>query len=58
MILIIFMVWISGYFMKFRFEMDNPSDDLVSTTQIDGFNAQGGYNIALAVSPTDKTILL
>jgi len=48
----------TGRFMKFRFAMDNTANDLVSTTQIQGFNAQGGYNVVLAVSPNNKNNII
>lgn len=44
----------SGEFKKFRFNMDNTSADLVSTVTISDYNAQGGYNVCLAISPTNK----
>ena len=48
----------NGNFMKFRFEMDYTNNDKVKNTEIDDFNSQGGYNIALAVSPTDKNNII
>ncbi len=47
-----------GNFMKFRFNMNNTENDMVSSTTIDEFNSQGGYNIAIAVSPTDKNNII
>lgn len=48
----------NGTFMKFRFNMNNTSSDLVRSTNISGFNSQGGYNVALAVSPTNKNNII
>jgi len=47
-----------GNFMKYRYNMDNTDNDLISTTQISGFNSQGGYNIAIAISPTNKNNII
>ena len=41
-------------FRKYRYALDNTAADLVSTTQLTGFNSQGGYNQVITVSPTDK----
>ena len=41
-------------FRKYRFAIDNTNNDLVNEVLIAGFNAQGGYNICIAVSPTNK----
>ena len=40
-------------FRKFRFALDNTAADQVSTTQLTGFDSQGGYNQVLTVSPTN-----
>lgn len=47
-----------GLFRKYRFAFDNTAADLISTTTVSGFNSQGGYNICLAVSPTDKNNII
>lgn len=43
-----------GNFKKFRFANDDTSADEVSSLSVSGFNSQGGYNICVAVSPTNK----
>ena len=48
----------NGNFYKFRFNMDGSSNDLVANSSINGFNSQGGYNIAIAVSPTNKNNII
>lgn len=45
-------------FRKYRFAMDYTAADLVSATAITGFNSQGGYNICIAVSPTNKNNII
>lgn len=41
-------------FRKYRFENDNTEADKIIETTISGFNSQGGYNMCIAVSPTNK----
>jgi len=43
-----------GKFNKYRFAFDNSAADLISTTTIADYNSQGGYNLCIAVSPTNK----
>jgi len=38
--------------------MDNTANDLVSTTTIADFNSQGGYNLCLALSPTNASNII
>jgi photosystem II stability/assembly factor-like uncharacterized protein len=47
-----------GNFYKFRYDMDGSSNDLVASSTVNGFNSQGGYNIAIAVSPTNKNNII
>lgn len=48
----------NGIFYKFRFANDNTGADKLSELTISGFNSQGGYNLCLAVSPTNKSNIL
>ena len=48
----------SGNFMKFRYNMNNTASDMVSSTSISGYNSQNGYNMAVAVSPTNKNNII
>ncbi len=45
-------------FRKFRYAYNDTAADLVSTTTLTGFSSQGGYNINIAVSPTNKMNIL
>lgn len=51
-------MYADGKFKKFRFAFDDTTADLISETTISGYNSQGGYNIAIAVSPTNKDNIL
>ena len=48
----------TGHFMKFRFNINNTSSDKISDITISGYNSQNGYNMALAVSPTNKNNII
>jgi len=43
-----------GHFAKFKYNMTNSASDRVIYTEISGYEPQYGYNICVAVSPTDK----
>lgn len=39
-------------FVKYRYALTNTEEDLISTTNVPGFNSQQGYNQVIAVSST------
>lgn len=43
-----------GEFSKYRFNFNNTADDLIFSTTIAGFDSQEGYNMPMAISPTNK----
>ncbi len=47
-----------GHFAKFKYNMTNSSSDRVRYTAISGYEPQYGYNICLAVSPTDQNKIM
>ncbi|MCG2420358.1 hypothetical protein K8089_15135, partial [Aequorivita sp. F47161] len=45
-------------FRKYRYAFTNTAADLISTTDLTGFNTQQGYNQNIAVSPVNKMNIL
>ncbi|WGF92961.1 T9SS type A sorting domain-containing protein [Aequorivita marisscotiae] len=45
-------------FRKYKFNLANTAADLVSSTDMTGFNSQGGYNQNIAVSPVNKNHII
>ncbi|QHI34989.1 hypothetical protein IMCC3317_03350 [Kordia antarctica] len=48
----------NGEFRKYRFAFDDTANDLISTTTLAGYNPQGGYNVCVAMSPTNKNNIM
>ncbi len=51
-------ITVQAEFRKYRYAFTNTAADLISSTELTGFNSQGGYNQNIAVSPINKNNIL
>ena len=53
-----YLINMSGQFMKVRFNLTDTASDIITSTSITGYNSQQGFNMPIAVSPTNKNIVM